>query len=168
MAKRTFTKYPASYVKASKFEAEFYTKDAAGIGTIASTKVIIEADNLDEAMDKAYKLPESRRYDNVMVSSYTSDRLQVYMINAQVKIYKNRFNSDKHSYLSYPGDNEIYVSIKAPSENAARNYYCHNLWGNYCDTKGNLDPDGYWQFGRIIKSYPIGSGDGQYDATQGE
>lgn len=164
--KRRFTKYPSNYVRATKFVAEYYTKDASGIGTIASTKVEIDADNIDIATDIAQRRSEARQYDNLIVSEYTSDREQMYMLVVGMQYCPERDPGGGPGGFMPRPDGE-YISIKAKTEQQARQYYNQHLKGQYCNRHCKLSDDGYWKFGRLIESYPIGRGTGDYDATVG-
>lgn len=159
--KRKFTVYPSNYIKASKFVAEYYI--SGPVGAEESKRVIIDADNLDEATTLAQNRSEARYYDNVVVSDYTSDQEQMYMVVVDVKCYPERANGS----IFMPRRDGEYISITAKNEQQARQYYDHNLWGKYCDRHCNLSDKGYWKLGKLIDCYPIGKGTGKYDATVG-
>ena len=132
--------------------------------SVQDYKIIVNARNSDEAFDIAYSMNmRSRGYNNVWVSEETAGPDQ-YGLEVHINTDPNRCKS----FFMNTTDTE-YVFITANNEQEARNYYNRYLYGNWCDNKLQLDPNGYRKFGKIIRSYRTFGGfkDSQYDATKG-
>ena len=125
---------------------------------------IVDVRNSDEAFDIAYSMNmRSRGYDNVWVSEETAEPDQ-YVLEVRINTDPNRCKS---SFVNTTDTK--YVFITANNEQEARNYYNRYLYGNWCDSRLQLDPNGYRKFGKIIRSYRAFGGfkNSHYDATKG-
>jgi hypothetical protein len=139
-----------------KYELDFY--DKCGCTTTREEKIIIEANSLDEARDKAYNLPQARRYDNLMVREYIEGLASYGVEIIGVSYFKGKTDS------RYKQDIRLFFNAK--SENDIRRYYVNNLMGKYSHTftyrQGNelyddLRKEGQdTMLGKIVEIYQIG------------
>jgi len=132
--------------------------------SVRDYEIIVDAHNSEEAFDIAYSMNMRHKgYDNVWVSEETAEPDQ-YGLEVRITTDPDRCKS----YFVNTTDTE-YVFITANNEQEARNYYNRYLYGNWCDNKLQLDPNGYRKFGKIIRSYRTFGGfkNSHYDATTG-
>lgn len=103
-----------------KYKLDFY--DKCGCTTTREERIIIEANSLDEAREKAYSLPQARRYDNLIVGEYIEG-----MALYGVEILGVEYWEGKQAGYNV----EIYLSFNAKSESDVRRYVNNNYIGKY-------------------------------------
>jgi hypothetical protein len=86
-------------------------------------RVIITADNIDDAVDKAYDLPQANHYKNVNVTYY-QDGLGVY--NVEYDLIDNNKHIDE------------YQPVIALSPSQAKTYFNKKYRGKYTDSSRNI------------------------------
>jgi hypothetical protein len=139
-----------------KYELNFY--DKCGNTTTREEKIIIEADSLDEAKEKAYKLPQVRKYDNLIVGEYI-DGMACYGVQIRGVEYYN-------GKASYSHKAEVCIWLNAKSEEEIRRYFrkemAHKFSHRYTyDDNGKLYDECKKEgqdlmLAEIIKIYQIG------------
>ena len=88
-----------------------------GPNTDGQYRTIIDAESTDDAMNKAYSLPQAKQYDNVTVSQRFSDTEKSrYMVNFKILSYINGERQPRY-------DSSDYMGVNARSENEAKYYY---------------------------------------------
>ena len=101
-----------------EFDVTFYD----GPNSDKSERLIIKAHSSDEAMDKAYDMPQAKRYDNVIVGERATG-LTSYI----VAFYANRvFNGKVENYVS-----EERLIFNAENESQAKAAYNKKYLGKY-------------------------------------
>lgn len=134
---------------------------------VPDVEKVVNAHNTDEAFKIAYSMNmRYQGYDNVWVSEIMEGQdaapsqfgLEIEMTTDDTRCKSFFVVSDKIEYLF----------IDAYSAEEARKYYYDHLYGNWCNTKLQLDPNGYRKFGKVKRVYRTFGGfkDSQYDATK--
>ena len=139
-----------------KFELDFY--DKCGNTTTRQERIIIEANSLDEARDKAYNLPQAKRYDNLIVGEYI-EGMACYGVEIEgLEYWKGQ--------RDYQHKQDIRLFFNAKSENDIRRYYVNNLMGKYSHAHTYRQKDELYDdlrkegqdtmLGKIVDIYQIG------------
>lgn len=139
-----------------KFELDFY--DKCGSTTTRQEKIIIEANSLDEARDKAYNLPQAKRYDNLIVGEYI-EGMACYGVEIEGLEYWKGQRDYQHKV-------DIRLFFNAKSESDVRRYVNKNFISYYSHahtyTQGNKLYENVRKDGqdtllkRIVQIYQIG------------
>lgn len=137
------------------YELNFY--DKCGSTTTREERIIIEANSLDEAREKAYNMPQARKYDNLIVREYI-DGMACYGVEVLgIEYWKGKQDSHKI---------DIILFFNAKSESDVRRYVNNNYIGKYSHSHTyyngkklyeECNQDGQdCRLSRIIKIYQCG------------
>lgn len=139
-----------------KYQLEYY--DKIGNTTTRKEKIIIEANSLDDARDKGYDLPQSFKYDNLLVSEYIEGLASYGVEIIGVSYFKGKID------FQYKQDIRLFFNAK--SENDIRRYYVNNLMGKYSHAYTYRQNDELYDdlrkegqdtmLGKIVDIYQIG------------
>lgn len=117
------------YANTNSMNEELHTYKAIfHDGPLSNRKetVLIKANSSTEAQEKAYEMPQSKKYDNLIVSEF-DDKVAGYMVNFVGETFINGERTPQY-------DVDEYLALKSTSESDAHDFYMRKYYGKYCNS----------------------------------